>query len=366
MNDKIKVGDQREQTFNKNLRYERQKDYNIKNYELDKASFKDSENRLIYKNFNFSIFVDDACNADCPFCVAHVRYAHKNMAYKKPRITDDKEYLKRLEEVLDYIRQFNPSVSLTGGEPTLSPLIVKIIELIDKYKFRKRTITTNGTRLFKTINTSTGPSTVLEKLIEHNFDYINISRAYHDHKKNNEIMRFIDPIAEASFINDDKYLSFINKHIANSKLKPRLSCLLTKEGVSNVKLMKEYLDYFISLGFNNFIFREIMSFESQTKNLEIGEYCNNNRINLNDIWEEMENEPDFEPWLNLIGYYYYVEIYKYKKNITVASEAADINVQYKEKNDHPNIIYETAFHPNGNLCGSWVDNEDILDRYIIK
>ena len=242
----IKVGSEREIKFDKNLRYDRQKNYHIEDYELDKVEFVTAGLKRLYKNFNFSIFVDDVCNADCPFCVAHVRYTHKNMIYQKPRIKDNDEYLKRLEEILEYIRQFNPSVSLTGGEPTLSPLIIKIIELIDKYKFRKRTITTNGTNLLTTINNST----VLDKLIECDFDYINISRAYHEHIKNNEIMKFSKSLEHAKYIkSEDSYFVFINKVINNSKakLKPRLSCLLTKEGVKDVKTMKKYLKLHLNI-----------------------------------------------------------------------------------------------------------------------
>lgn len=48
---------------------------------------------------------------------------------------------------------------------------------------------------------------------------------------------------------------------------------------------------------------------------------------------------------------------------TVASESADMNIQYREKAANPNIVFEMVFHNNGNLCGSWVDNEDILLEY---
>ena len=83
-------------------------------------------NKKVYKNFNVSIFIDDICNADCKFCVAQLRYAHRSMLYKKIHIRNKREYLRRLEEVLKIVRPLNPSVSITGGEPTISPILTDV------------------------------------------------------------------------------------------------------------------------------------------------------------------------------------------------------------------------------------------------
>ena len=74
---------------------------------------------------------------------------------------------KEKEEVLKIIRPLNPSVSITGGEPTLSPILTDVLKLVDKYNFRKRTITTNGSRLF---NIQDG-DTILNNLINYEKNY---------------------------------------------------------------------------------------------------------------------------------------------------------------------------------------------------
>ena len=38
-------------------------------------------------------------------------------------------------------------------------------------------------------------------------------------------------------------------------------------------------------------------------------------------------------------------------------------MQSSEKSNNQDVVYEMVFHPNGNLNGSWVDNEDILLEY---
>lgn len=349
----IEVGEKRSVEFNKELRYKRQQDYNIMNYALTDHDFK-CGHKKVYKNLNFSIFVDDYCNADCKFCVAQIRYDHKSRMYEKNHISDPDKYLARLEDILKVVRPVNPSVSITGGEPSLSPILPDILRLVDKYDFRKRTITTNGSGLLLTRDNDT----VLGHLIKNNFQHINISRTHFDDEVNLNIMRFN---------NKDTYCTVpMLKEILNitskTDLKHRLSCLLLKEGIHTVEDIKKYLDFYGNIGANNFIFRELMDYDHNAVNREKMDYCDSNRIKLQDIWEEMEKHKEFKPYLNLVGYYYYVEIYKYK-NMTVASEAANLNQQYIEKAKHQDVVYEMIFHNNGNLCGSWIDDEEVLDGY---
>lgn len=349
-----KVGIEREIVFDKSLRYKRQADYDINEYETIDANFKDAGNKKVYKNFNFSIFIDDVCNANCKFCVAQLRYEHRSLVFKKGCIKNKKEYLRRLEEILKIVRPLNPSVSITGGEPTISPILTDVLKLVDKYNFRKRTITTNGSGLF---NLQDG-DTILNNLIKYNWNHLNISRTSYDDELNKKIMRY-DLEKEYCSMNDlKKILDVVNK----SKLEHRISCLLLKESVNSVKEIKKYVDELSKIGANNFIFRELMDYDHKAVNKEKIEYCDANKIKLNDIWEDFEKYPELKPYLNIVGYYYYVEIYKYM-NCTIASESANLNQQYVEKEKNPDMVYEMVFHTNGNLCGGWIDNEEILDKY---
>lgn len=351
----IKVGSEREITFCRELRYTRQKNYDIGEYEYTKAFFPQCGEKKVYKNFNFSIFLDDYCNADCKFCVAQLRYSHRQAMYVKPRIESDMEYLLRLDKVLDFIRPLNPSVSITGGEPSLSPRLSEVLRLVDDYGFRKRTITTNGSGL---LNKVKGNERAIDQLIRYNWDHLNISRVSEDDQVNRRIMRY----QSSEECCDNQMLKYIIDATNNSPLKHRLSCLLLKESVNSVDRIKEYLEFYRQMGVNNVIFRELMDFSKDAVNTEKIKYCLDNKIRLNDIWEAVEKDRDFVPYLNILGYYYYVEIYKYHE-MTVASESADLNQQYVEKDKNKDMVYEMIFHPNGNLCGSWVDSEEILDGY---
>lgn len=334
------------------LREKRQECYNVEDYTLIDYEF-DGVKKKCYSNLNLSVFTDDYCNANCKFCVAQLRFENKGQQYKKRKIVDDKEYFERLEEVFKKIRPLNPSISITGGEPTKSKRLVGILELIEKYGFRKRTITTNGSGLLDEMN----GKKVIQHIIDNHFAHLNISKAHYDEDINKSIMQY-----EKGYCSNEDLRQIIMYSKANN-LRPRMSCILLKSGINSLDEMIKYMEFYKELGLDNVIFRELMDYDEQTMcNIEKMNYCKENKVRLNDIWKEIDKDRRFEPIRNLLGYYYYVEIYKYK-GIDMCSEGANLVKLYDEKEKHEDIVYEMVFHPNGNLNGSWVDNEDILLKY---
>ena len=334
------------------LREMRQECYNVEDYELLYFNF-DGKPKRVYSNVNLSVFVDDYCNADCKFCVAQLRYENRGQLYKKYKITEDENYYNRLEEVLSYLKPINPSISLTGGEPTKSPRLTRVLEIINKCGYRKRTFTTNGSGLLDTVD----GETIIQHIINNGFSHLNISKVHHNEIINQEIMKY-----EKGYCSNEMIGTIAAYSIANN-LRPRMSCLLLKEGISTLDQMIEYMDFYRNLGIDNVIFRELMDYDNNKMvNDDKKTYCLENKVLLNDIWKEVDKNKCFEPVRNLLGYYYYVEVYKYK-NVDMCSESADLVKLYQEKTKHPDVVYEMVFHPNGNLNGSWVDNEDVLLEY---
>lgn len=346
----IKVGAEREVRFDRSLRYQRQADYNINDYELLPWVF-ESGPKKAYKNLNLSIFVDDECNADCRFCVAQLRYEHRKQLYQKEHIAEDERYLSRLRYVLEKVRPLNPSISITGGEPSISPRLLPIIRMVDELGFRKRTITTNGSGLLRVEE----GKTILEHLMERGFDHLNISRVCSDEGKNREIMRYCEQGAYCS--NED--IGQIARMVRGGGMRIRMSCILLQSAVNRVEKIREYVDFYRQYGIDNFIFRQLMDYDHRAVNREKIAYCDENKVELNEIWEEMEQDEEIAPYMNLLGYYYYVELYDYH-GCRVAGESADLEQQYREKSRHPDVVYEMVFHTNGVLSGSWIPTEEIL------
>ena len=142
-----------------------------------------------------------------------------------------------------------------------------------------------------------------------------------------------------------------------------MSCVLLKEGIHDLDGIIKYLNFYENLGMDNVIFRELMDFDHKNmSNLEKMTYCDANKVRLNDIWKEIDKDERFSPIRQLLGYYYYVEVYKYR-SIDMVSESANLVKLYEQKEVAKDVVFEMVFHPNGNLNGSWVDNEDILLEY---
>lgn len=129
------------------LRQQRQELYDIEQYKLLDFDF-DGKRKRVYSNVNLSIFTDDYCNADCKFCVAQLRFENRGQLYKKCKIEKDDEFFTRLDSVLTQVGPINPSISITGGEPTKSRRLPEILRIINAHGCRKRTFTTNGSGLF--------------------------------------------------------------------------------------------------------------------------------------------------------------------------------------------------------------------------
>jgi len=333
-------------------REKRQELYNVEKFELLDFKF-NGINKQVYSNVNLSIFVDDYCNADCKFCVAQLRFENRGQAFKKFKIQSDDEYYERIRNILKELRPLNPSISITGGEPTKSKRLPEILKIINEFGYRKRTLTTNGSGLFDKIDNKT----ILQHIIDNEFSHLNISKAHYDENINKDIMRY-----ENGYCSNEDLERIATISLANN-LRPRMSCLLLKDGISTLEEMIKYMDFYQNLGIDNIIFRELMDFDKDKMiNEEKVNYNIDNKIKLNDIWKNVDKDTRFTPIRNLIGYYYYVEVYKYR-NIDMVSESANLVKLYDEKEKFKDIVYEMVLHPNGNLNGSWVDNEDILLKY---
>lgn len=176
------------------------------------------------------------------------RHIDKIVEIAVSKIASDDEYLSRLDDILNRLRPLNPSISITGGEPTKSRRLVPILRLIEKYGYRKRTLTTNGSGLFDIVE---GKS-ILQHITDNHFQHLNINKAHFDEEINKHIMQY-----ENGYCSNDDIARIAIFAKANN-LRPRMSCLLLKEGINDMNGIIRYLDYYNSLYIDNVIFRETM------------------------------------------------------------------------------------------------------------
>lgn len=285
---------------------------------FDRYKYTPFMGKNIYTNFNFSIFLLGECNADCKFCVAHIR---------NNQLKNDKIQLGYIKKAIDLVKPLNPTVSLSGGEPTLSPIFEEVCNLLED--FRIKAVTTNGHAL-----EATTPI-----LIKNNWTYLNISIPHYDDTKQKHMMNW------------DKSVDVSNVKFDNV----RLSCILSNEGINTKEEVLNYVEYFYEKGIRNFIFRQMTEgeiFFTTERNESIVKYIRDNKVDMTTCIPQ-----EFEFFKENRGYYYWVLLHKYKDAV-IAYEAADLAERNNAQNN--NKIFELVLHPNGNLNYGWDPNKEVL------
>lgn len=305
----------------------------------------------IYTNANLSVYSAQTCNARCTFCVEELRPASRgaSLALQKKIERDDEVYFSALQSTLTELRSLNPSVSVTGGEASKDPRLPAILRTLAAHNARKRTLTTNGSGL---LDLRQG-KTVIDWITDTGLQHLNISRAHPDYDRNSQLMRFDEGLS-------DHALRSVVRTANTAGVRVRLSCVLLKESVNDLAALLDYLDYASGLGIDNVIFRQLMKTDPQTHaRNRVVEYCDDQRVLLEPILDTISANGMFSFQRQIVGYYYYVEVWRYK-NIDVVFEEADLARLEQVKRADPNTVHELVFHPNGQLASTWQPWDGLL------
>ncbi len=321
----------------------------------------DGRRYRVYGNVNCSIYSAATCNGNCPFCVEKVRPASRGSSLAAvKRCVDDSAYFSSLDKALHLVRPLDPSISITGGEPSIDPRLPRIISLVQSHGFRKRTITTNGSGLIR--------NGLVPALVSGGFMHMNISRAHADEARNQAIMQL-----DAPFTNAD--LRRVVELTRGTGLRPRLSCVLLRDEIDCMDAITSYLDWAAAMGIDNVVFRQLMAFDSARCALDpVIAFSENHRVMLDPILREIYQDPidrhrAFTFSKQVIGYYYYIEVYKYipkrGKMVDVVFENADLRFIDRDRAVPRTVplVHELVFHPGGTLNSTWLPGEGIITRF---
>ncbi|MHA1683638.1 MAG: radical SAM protein [Promethearchaeota archaeon] len=314
---------------------------------------------MVYGNLNFSIYSAETCNANCPFCVEKLRPLSRGVTLESQKKgIEDERYFKSMRRAFEIVRPLNPSISITGGEPSIDPRLPGIIELIDEFNFRKRTITTNGSGLVD--------GDYIDLLAAGGFSHVNVSRAHHDEFQNASLMGLHE-----TFSNRD--LEGVVERVNRSRMRPRLSCVLLKDGIRDLQSVIDYLEWSATtMNVDNVVFRQVMKFDRKDfKDHDVTRYCMSELVDIHSILKQVQgndgtHHESFAFTKQVVGYYYYIEVYQYKaKNgrvIDVVFEDADLSFIGKDRRKHGTTprINELIFHPDGSVCSTWQPWDGII------
>lgn len=307
----------------------------------------------VYANANLSIYSAQQCNARCTFCVEELRPASRGtgLAVQKQVEADDARYFQALEATLAGLRPLDPSVSVTGGEPSKDPRLPRILSMMQAYQARKRTVTTNGSGLLDVLD----GKEVIDWVVGTGVRHLNISRAHFDQHRNRKLMRFHEAPGPAE-------LREIVARCGSGETRLRLSCVLVSGDIDDVTGIMEYLEFARSAGVTNVIFRQLMQTDPETVEPNyIVRFSNRRRALLQPILDALGGTSGFEFQKQIVGYYYYVEVWRYR-GMDVVFEEANLAQLEAVKREQPGIIHELIFHPDANLASTWQPWDGVIPR----
>ena len=244
-------------------------------------------------NPNFSIVMPGGCNGKCDFCFWEKTKTCKN-------------YTEKLSEVLENLpEQFN-QISITGGEPTISPYFENVLNIIDRDRYRKVVLTTNASNLSKVMN-----------MLEGRVDHVNISRHHFKDEINNSVFKTQMPSSDSL----KKMIRDLNK----IGIDVTFSAVLN-ENLNTKKDIKEYIKFSKDCGATKVFFRK------QHGNLD-----------------PSKAEQSFENYKS--------EEFRCPVCRTKVQLIEGMNVEWKssliEPSNEINKIFELIFNENGKLTKDW-------------
>lgn len=182
---------------------------------------------MSYDNPNFTIITDGGCNSFCNFCTDPM----------KRKASPD--YLSNLIAVLaDGIPAHFRQVSISGGEPTLSPSLRAILELIKRTpQFEKVVLTTNGARLPELVS-----------FLKTHINHLNVSRHAIGYAENVKIFGTKDIIT-------DDALAQASAELNKAGIDVNLNYVYTKDSKLTMQYVMDYITYAKSVGATSVSFR---------------------------------------------------------------------------------------------------------------
>jgi len=310
--------------------------------------------RRVYANANLSVYSGQRCNARCAFCVEELRPASRGVELTRQKTVeaDDGRYFASLDRALDAVqRTLRPSVSVTGGEPSKDPRLPRILRTLAARGARKRTVTTNGSGLLDAREGQRVVDWIAETAVAH----LNVSRAHPDQDRNARLMGYADGPGL-------QQMRDIVTAARAGGVRVRLSCVLVAGAIDSLEGVLRYVDFARSIGVDNVIFRQLMKTDARTvaPNFVV-RFSDRTRVALEPLLDRISADARFAFVRQIVGYYYYVEVWRFE-GVDVVFEEADLAGLEDAKRRDPGLVHELVLHPDGRLASTWQPWDDVLGQ----
>jgi molybdenum cofactor biosynthesis enzyme MoaA len=288
-----------------------------------------------------TIVVASVCNAGCKFCSNEITFtpAGRFLAWND-----------RLRRIRDFALVSGVNkIAYTGGEPTLNPQALLDLARAMNPGFLKSRLHTNGFGLFNPVDAIREQRELLPALIDAGLTGVSISIAHFDLERNKEIMRL--PRSWAGMKPD--VLRAVSR-LENQRFTPRLSCVITAEGINDVPSIFEYMRWGQSLGFRRFIFRTCSEIQvGYKKATEFTTYNDENRMSIDVLAEKLARRDDVKLTYRQRKSDSKVDVYRSGNLVFDIDESS-------EEEDPDEKIRRLIMMPNGASYYSWIDPLSVL------
>ncbi|MEW2167478.1 radical SAM protein [Streptomyces sp. NPDC007084] len=302
-----------------------------------------------------TLVVTAACNAGCHFCSNEITFTPSG-----PFL----EWNDRLARVKDFaLLSGVTKVAYTGGEPTLHPQ--KLLELVGAMSpgFRRSRIHTNGWGLSKPVQHNGVTQELLPALISAGLTGISVSVAHHDTETNKRVMALPRTWGGMS---DDALADIASR--ADASFTPRLSCVMTHDGVSSVADMAAYLEWGYGLGYRRFIFRTCSDIpDGYKKPTDFSAYNDRNTRSIEPLSSEFQSLLDAELVFRQRKSDSKVDVFHWRDaviDLDESSEELDPDDKIRRLNVMPDgVVYTSWISPTSNL---FTDDRPVVERSVAK
>lgn len=299
------------------------------------------------------------CNAHCRFCSEELQRKNQNHLTAQNVITDYNRYFEALNHVFKEISAIQHiGLSLSGLEATSDPVwLHRLLNLLSDSSapdFDEKVLYTNSSGLY------TNPE-LIPALKAAGFDRLEISRCHYDEKINQKVM-YINR-NQPVYLNE-AYEDLIRRILPHVHIKN--SCILTQTGIHSIQDVETYLDWAMSLGVKQVVFRELSRLDDTYLPNRTKLWIDRNRVAIDDVFSEVmptlgRPRKSWQYKNSRSGYYYYNEIFTYRTDIEVILETSSYNALMSQ--NASGVIQKLVFHSNGNLCGDWDPENLVLGNY---
>jgi MoaA/NifB/PqqE/SkfB family radical SAM enzyme len=251
---------------------------------------------------NFSIVLPSDCNAACEFCVWKLSASVSPM------------YVQQLVWHLQQLGDTVTQISITGGEPTMSPLFFDVIDALRENFRGKVVLTTNGTSIF-------GKFHHIKGVVNH----VNLSRHAVDEVENQNIFK-------SSQVPTSEGIRRLSENLNFHGIDLTLNRVISPD-YDDFEDFSEFVDFAKRVGASSVVFRKNYKSGSLEPVPFQADFKNNAKVKKCPVCE--------------------THSYLFR------GLPVHFKMAVEEPSDELDYIYEFVYHPDGRLCEDWAGKKEV-------